>query len=171
MNSQFTKDCLEINLSRNTDNTISIEVSSDFAFSSRKSQLFVNEDKLRHLVEQFWKSIKTKKLLAMRVGFDEIDWYDDEVDVYQTPIIRIERGLKKAKVSERNHGSVPKDWSIDARFKFDDTTTNTPILEVLEKLLMHKFPTDAKVKIIKDLKPFLRKEVKFVNYYNSNDDE
>lgn len=171
MNTNFTKECLEINLSRNTDNTISIEVSSDFAFSSRKSQLYVNEDKLRHQVEQFWKSIKTKKLLAMRVGFDEIDWYDDEVDVYETPIIRIERGLKKAKVSERNHGSVPKDWSIDARFKFDDTTTNTPILEVLEKLLMHKFPTDAKVKIIKDLKPFLRKEVKYVNYYNSNDDE
>lgn len=171
MNSQFTKECLEINLGRNSDNTISIEVSSDFAFSSRKSQLFVNEDKLRHLVEQFWKSIKTKKLLSMRTYFDEIDYYDDEVDVYQTPIIAIERGLKKAKVGSRNHGSIPKDWSIDVKMKLDDTTTNTPILEVLEKLLMHKFPTNAKVKIIKDLKPFLRKETSFVSYYNSNDDD
>jgi hypothetical protein len=171
MNSNFTKDCLQINLGRNSDNTISVEVSSDYAYSSRKSQLYANSDKLRNEVEQFWKSIKTKKLLSMRVGFDEIDWYDDEVDVYQTPIIRIERGLKRAKLSERNHGSVPKDWSIDARFKFDDTTTNTPILEVLEKLLVHKFPTQAKIKIIKDLKPFLRKEVKSVNYYNNQSDD
>ena len=171
MNSQFTKDCLEINLGRNSDNTISIEVSSDYAFSSRKSQLYVNEDKLRNEVEQFWKSIRTKKLLSMRVYFDEIDWYDDEVDVYQTPIFNIERGLKRAKVVTRNHGSVPKDWSIVAKFKFDDTTTNTPILEVVEKLLMHKFPTNAKVEIIKKMKPFLRKEEKYVSYYNSNDDE
>lgn len=171
MNSNFTKDCLQINLGRNSDNTISVEVSSDYAYSIRKSQLYANSDKLRNEVEQFWKSIKTKKLLSMRVGFDEIDWYDDEVDVYQTPIIRIERGLKRAKLSERNHGSVPKDWSIDARFKFDDTTTNTPILEVLEKLLVHKFPTQAKIKIIKDLKPFLRKEVKSVNYYNNQSDD
>jgi hypothetical protein len=171
MNSQFTKDCLQINLGRNSDNTISIEVSSDYAYGSRKSQLYVNEDKLRHLVEQFWKSIRTKKLLSMRVYFDEIDWYDDEVDVYQTPIIAIERGLKRAKVSERNHGSVPKDWSIVAKFKFDDTTTNTPILEVIEKLLVHKFPTNAKVEIIKKMKPFLRKEENYISYYNSNDDE
>ena len=171
MNSQFSKDCLEINLGRNSDNTISIEVSSDFAFSNRKSQLFVNEDKLRNLVEQFWKSIKTKKLLSMRTYFDEIDWYDDEVDVYQTPIIGIERGLKKAKVSSRNHGSIPKDWSINVKMKLDDTTTNTPILEVLEKLLMHKFPTNAKVEIIKKLKPFLQKKDNYISYYNSNDDE
>lgn len=171
MNSNFTKDCLQINLGRNIDDTISIEVSSDYAHSSRKSQLFVNEDKLRHLVEQFWKSIRTKKLLSMRVYFDEIDWYDDEVDVYQTPIIGIDRGLKKAKVINKNHGSVPKDWSVVAKFKFDDTTTNTPILEVLEKLLVHKFPTDAKVEIIKKMKPFLRKEVKYVNYYNNESDD
>ena len=171
MNSNFTKDCLQINLGRNSDNTISVEVSSDYAFSSRKSELRVNEDKLRNEVEQFWKSIRTKKLLSIRVYFDEIDWYDDEVDVYQTPIIAIERGLKRAKVSERNHGSIPKDWSINVRMKFDDTTTNTPILEVIEKLLVHKFPTQAKVEIIKKMKPFLRKEEKYVSYYNSNDDE
>lgn len=171
MNSNFSKDCLQINLGRNIDNTISIEVSSDYPYSSRKSQLHVNEDKLRNIVEQFWKSVKTKKLLSMRVYFDEIDWYDDEVDVYQTPIIGIERGLKRAKVSSRNHGSVPKDWSIIAKFKVDDTTTNTPILEVLEKLLVHKFPTDAKVEIIKKMKPFLQKKEKYVSYYNSNDDE
>jgi hypothetical protein len=170
MNSQFTKDCLEINLGRNSDNTISIEVSSDYAYSSRKSQLYVNEDKLRNEVEQFWKSIRTKKLLSMRVYFDEIDWYDDEVDVYQTPIIAIERGLKRAKVSERNHGSIPKDWSINVRMKFDDTTTNTPILEVIEKLLVHKFPTNAKVEIIKKMKPFLRKEENYVGYYNSDNE-
>ncbi len=170
MNSNFTKDCLQINLGRNTDNTISVEVNCDYAYSSRKSQLYANADKLRNEVEQFWKSIRTKKLLSMRVYFDEIDWYDDEVDVYQTPIIAIERGLKRAKVSERNHGSIPKDWSINVRMKFDDTTTNTPILEVVEKLLMHRFPTQAKVELIKKMKPFLRKEENYVGYYNSDNE-
>jgi len=42
---------------------------------------------------------------------------------------------------------------------------------VVEKLLMHKFPTNAKVEIIKKMKPFLRKEENYISYYNSNDDE
>ena len=171
MKENFTKSCLEINLSRNSDNTISVEVGSDYSRSSRKSQLYVNEDALRSQVEQFWKSIKTKKLLSMRVNFEEIDWYDDEVDVYETPIIKIERGLKRAKVTHRNHGSVPKDWGITASFRFDDTTTNTPILEVVETLLGNNLSTDTKVEICKKLKPFLRKEVSFVNYYNDDSDD
>ncbi len=172
MKENFTSSSLEVNVSRCDDNTIRVEVGSDFAFSSRKSRLYVNDDKLRSQVEQFWKSIKTKKLLSMRVNFDPIDWYDDEVDVYETPIISIKRGLKKGVVNSRRHGSVPKDWGITATFSFADTTTNTPILEVIETLLGHKFPTQGKAQFIKDLKPLLRKETKYATFYNdANDDD
>ena len=171
MKENFTKSCLEINVSRNSDNTISVEVGSDYSRSPRKSQLFVNEQGLSAQVEQFWKSIKTKKLLAMRVNFEEIDWYDDEVDVYETPIIKIERGLKRAKVTHRNHGSVPKDWGITAYFKFADTTTNTPILEVVESLLGNILSTDIKVEFCKKLKPFLRKEKSALSCYNSGEED
>ena len=171
MKENFTKSCLEINVSRNSDNTISVEVGSDYSRSPRKSQLYVNEQGLSAQVEQFWKSIKTKKLLAMRVNFEEIDWYDDEVDVYETPIIKIERGLKRAKVTHRNHGSVPKDWGITAYFKFADTTTNTPILEVVESLLGYNLSTDIKVEFCKKLKPFLRKEKSALSCYNSGEED
>jgi hypothetical protein len=112
MRNLFTNECLTISTSRLSDGTIKLEINSDFKGSSRKSELYVNEERLAKEVEDFWKATKTKKLQKLRVCFDEIDWYDDEVDVYQTPIVTIERGLKRAKVSHRNHGSVPKDWGV-----------------------------------------------------------
>ena len=94
----------------------------------------------------------------MSVSFSEIDWYDDMTDIYETPIVRIERGLKRAKVSHQDHGSIPKDWSADLYCTFADTTTNTPILEVVKSALGSFFDSEAEKKFIKDLKPFLQKK-------------
>jgi hypothetical protein len=164
----FTKNCLQINLSRNEDNTISIEISSDFANSQKKSQLYVNEDNIRFQVEQFWKSIRTKKLLFLQMYFSEIDSYNSSDIVYKTPTFSIARGLKKVVLERKAHNNIPKDWSIVVKIHFADTLTYLPIFEVLEKMLVHKFTTNAKVEVVKKLKSFLRKEIKEVNYYNAN---
>jgi hypothetical protein len=169
MNTNFKKDTLNISLSRNEDETITIEVSSDFANSNRKSQLFVNEDKIRNQVEQFWKSISTKKAESMRVYFDEIDHYDSDVDVYQTPTYSIDKSFRKALVEHRAHGSIPKDWAIVVEVRLSDTKTNAPIMDILEKMLYHKFPTDGKVEIIHKLKAFLNKEVNHISYDNDSE--
>lgn len=158
MKNLFTKECLQISVRRTNENNIVLSIESDFSGSDRKSQLYVNEQRLATEVENFWKGTKTKKLLSMSVSFGEIDWYDDMTDIYETPIIRIERGLKKAKVGYREHGSIPKDWSVDTYFKFADTTTNTPILEVVERALGSYFDADGKKKFVKELKPFLQKK-------------
>ena len=155
----FTKESLSVSVSRMQEDKIRVSIASDFSGSSRKSQLYVNEERLSVDVESFWKGIKTKKLLGMSVSFSEIDWYDDMTDMYETPIIRIQRGLKKAKVSHRDHGSIPKDWSVDVYFTFADTTTNTPILEVVKSALNSYFDAEAEKAFTKALKPFLQKKV------------
>ena len=94
----------------------------------------------------------------MSVSFSEIDWYDDMTDVYETPIIRMERGLKKARIGYNDHGSIPKDWSVDVYFTFSDTTKNTPILEVVKSALGSYFNSEAEKKFTKDLKAVLQKK-------------
>ena len=158
--SLFTQNELSVHVNRlNQEDKIRICISSDYSGSDRKSQLYVNDKRLAEEVEIFWKSIKTKKLLSMSVSFGEIDWYDNMTDIYETPIVRIERGLKKAKVGHREHGSIPKDWSVDMYCTFADTTTNTPILEVVKSALGSYFDTKAEKEFIKALKPLLQKKV------------
>jgi hypothetical protein len=158
--SLFTQDTLSVHVNRlSTDNKIRVNISSDYSGSDRKSQLYVNGKRLAEEVETFWKSIKTKKLLSMSVSFNEIDWYDNMTDIYETPIIRIERGLKKAKIGSQDHGSIPKEWGVDLYCTFADTTTNTPILEVVKSALGSYFDAKAEKEFIKALKPLLQKKV------------
>ena len=159
MKNLFTNDCLSVSVSRLQEDKIRLCISSDFSGSLRKSQLYVNEERLSNDVESFWKNTKTKKLLGMSVSFGEIDWYDDMTNMYETPIVKIERGLKRARVSHKDHGSIPKDWSVDVYFTFADTTTNTPIMEVVKGALGSYFNSEAEKKFTKELKPFLQKKI------------
>ena len=143
MRNLFTKECFNIEVFTQ-DEKIRVYISSDYSGSSRKSQLYVNEERLQQEVESFWKSTKTKKLNQMLVSFDEIDYYDDEVDVYETPRVSMVRGNKKSKVSHNRHGSIPKDWSVDLRMLFEKTTKK-PILDTIK-------PITDKFLSVKDMK-------------------
>lgn len=164
MRNLFTNECLSIGTSRLSDGTIRLEIGSDYAGSNRKSQLYVNADRLAKEVEDFWKGIKTKKLQKLNVSFSEIDWYDDEVDVYETPSVSIQRGLKRAKVSHRTHGSIPKEWSVDLTCVFLDTTTNTPIIEVVKSALGRLYTSEVEKQFVKQLKPFLQKKANYARF-------
>lgn len=167
MKNLFTNEELSINVARRQENKISVTISSDYSGSDRKSQLYVNEERLATALEFFWKGIKTKKLLLANVSFSEIDWYDDMCDVYETPSITIKRGLKKAKIGYDDHGSIPKDWSVELHCVFADTTTNTPILEVVKSALGSFFNAEYEKKFVKELKPFLQKKVNHINVYSA----
>lgn len=165
MKPSFTKEGLSISVSRRKDNDINLRVSTDYAYSERKDRLYVNEKSLCDKVERFWKSITTKKLLSMEVSFGEIDYYDDMTDMYETPSVSIQRGLKKAKVSDDMHGCIPKEWSIDVHFKIKDTSAKTPIIEILTTLLgTYIFNSEIEKKFTKELKPFLQKKVNSCSY-------
>ncbi len=167
MRNLFTTEDLSINVARRQENKIALTISSDYSGSDRKSQLYVNEERLATMLESFWKGIKTKKLLLANVSFSEIDWYDDMCDVYETPSITIKRGLKKAKISHDDHGSIPKDWSVELFCVFADTTTNTPILEVVKSALGGLFNAEYEKKFVKQLKPFLQKKENHINVYSA----
>lgn len=166
----FTNECLSISAERGSENKIILSISSDYAGSCRKSQLYVDEKRLGQQLEEVWKSIKTKKLLRLRAFFGECDHYDDMTNMYTTPIVYMERGLKRVKFDEREHGSIPKDWSYEVRAVLADTTTNTAILEVLRKVMYSKFGKDVEKQFIKKLRPLLQKKVNHVSYYSESDE-
>jgi hypothetical protein len=164
MKNNFTTQCLNINLARVDDNEINLGISSDFSGSERKSRLYVNEKRIAEQIERFWKSIKTKKLIILSVSFGECDYYDNMTDVYETPVVSIKRGLKKARIGSQSHGCIPKEWSFDMSCRFKDTTTSTPILEVVKQALGSKFTEKHEKELKKALKLFLQKKVRYANW-------
>jgi len=166
MYKNFSNDTLEISLRRLTteDNKIVLHIESDYSHSAHKGQLHVNEKDLAEKVERTWKSIKTKKMQYLNVWFGEIDWYDNMTDIYETPMVNIKRGLKRAKVEHKEHGSIPKDWSFNVGIRLTDTTTSTPVMEILKAVLYCLFTKDIEKQFAKELKPFLRKEKDRVSY-------
>jgi hypothetical protein len=159
MTNVFSKDTLSVSFERLKDNRIRLNIDSDFLFSSRKSRLYVNEENLAAEIETLWKSIKTKKLESTVISFEEIDWYDDTMNTYKTPVVRMQRNLKKAHISHQERDSIPKDWGVSLRFVLTDTSTNTPLLEVIKKAIGTHLNADKEEELVKKLKPFLQKKV------------
>lgn len=166
MNHNFTLSSLEISLSRLSDGNIVLSISSDYSRSDRKSRLYVNESSLANEVEYLWKRIKTKKLLKISVSFYEIDWYDNLTNIYETPIVKIERGQKKSRVSYSEHGSIPKEWGICLYALISDTSTNSAVLEVVRETLGSMFTDTMEKELKKKLKPFLQKKEKYATAYS-----
>ena len=150
---------------------ISMEITSDYSRSDRKAQLYVNEKSLAQDVERFWRSIKTKKLVGMSVSFRKIDLCDSDTDMYDTPRIIIKRGLKRARIAEDSHGNIPKDWSFDMSFLFNDTSTIGPILEVIKAALGSKLSEKAEKQLRKDLRPLLQKKAKYANFESEEEEQ
>jgi hypothetical protein len=170
MYNYFSNDCLEITLQRNRDNNLSLHISSDYANERfHKQQLYADEKRLASAVEELWKSVKSKKLQAVHVGFGEIDHYDDMTNMYDTPTAYIKRGKRKAEIGSREHGSIPKDWSINLSATILNTTTINPILEVVKNALgFSKFKPIEKL-LVKALRPVLQKKKDSVIYYNESE--
>ena len=164
MRNYFTKSCLSFSLRRENETELKLVISSDYANSARKSQQRVNEKRLIDDVTALWKSIKTKKLLRLSAGFSQIDWYDSDVDMYDVPYAKIERGLKIARIGYDSYGSTPKDWSMNIAMRFADTTANTPILEAIKATLGYTFTDDMKKAVIKAFRPVLQKKQKYGSY-------
>ena len=120
--------------------------------------MFACEKRLAKALESTWKAIKTKKLQSLHVGFGEIDWYDDMTDMYSTPTAYMKRGKRIAEVSSREHGSIPKDWSIHLSARILDTTTINPVLEVVKNAIGFTLYKQMEKQLIKTLRPVLQKK-------------
>ena len=169
MNREFDKDTLEITLRRSISKEqdyLILDITSDYDERYHKSKLYVNKEALAKKVEDTWKSIKTKMLQSMCLGFDTIDWYDDMTDMYETPIIRIQRGLKRAKISYNEHGSIPKDWSISVTSALHSTNVITPFIEVAKAVLGSSlFDKEFEEKFTKKARLVLQKKQSSITVY------
>ena len=168
----FTNECLSISLERKSDGNLTLHISSDYGNQRfHKSQLNVCEKRLATEVEKTWKDIKTKKLQTLFVGFGEIDHYDDMTDMYNTPTAFIKRGKKRAETGWREHGSIPKDWSINLHANILNTTTINPVLEVVKQSIGFSMFKPIEKELIKKMRPVLQKKKEYVNCYYSEDSE
>jgi hypothetical protein len=168
----FTNECLSISLERNKDGNLSLNISSDFGNQRfHKSQLNVCEKRLATEVEQTWKAIKTKKLQTLHVGFGEIDWYDSMTDMYDTPTAYIKRGKKRAEVGWVDHGSIPKDWSVNLHANILNTITINPVLEVVKNAIGMPMYKPIEKLLIKSFRPVLQKKKEYASYYSENTED
>jgi hypothetical protein len=151
----FVQEELQINLYRR-ENKVCLSIYSMYTGSNRKSQLYVNGDRLGTELENLWKSIKTTKLKLIQITFDEQDHYDDMTDIYETPIIQMKRGLRKCKIGQREHGSIPKEWGIEMFCVFENLQTKKPILDVIKSILGSYFTTDIEKKFVKNYNPIIK---------------
>lgn len=161
MQKYFKPDYLRIILQRekpSMDGSVKFHLhfEADYNGSVRKSSLWINEDRFANDVENLWKSIKTKKMLSVKASFDEIDWYDDMTDVYDTPIASMKRGLRKAKIVHQQHGSIPKEWAIQVSFIVDDTNSITPFEEIIKATIGTYYTDEFAKRIKKVFRPVLQ---------------
>jgi hypothetical protein len=142
-----------------------LSISSDYSQSCRKSRLFVDAVKLGSQLEAFWKGLKTKKIQSARVSFSEIDHYDSVIDVYTVPSFSIERGLRKARLSKNEHGSIPKDWSVDLDCEIAFTSTIGPLIEIIDAALNRYLSDEQRKKLALALRPVLQCKVTSVCHF------
>lgn len=150
----FKKDTLQISVNRK-ENKVYVEISSDYINSNRKSQLYVSGDRLGEQLLNEWKRCKTSKLKRMMVSFYPIDHYDDMTDIYETPIVSMERGLRKYKLEHSEHGSIPKEWGVEVIMKFEDIQTKKPIKDCITNVLGSLFDTELQKKFDKVCNPVI----------------
>ena len=157
MKNYFISNGLSIRVYRDKDELI-LGINSEYSQTNHKGTIHPSENRLGEALEKLWKSIKTKKLQAISVSFDEIDWYDSMTDIYETPTASIKRGLRKAKIGHREHGSIPKDWEFNFTARISDTSTSTPIMEVVKQTIGSFFTPELEKKFKKALTPVLQKK-------------
>ena len=137
-----------------------ISISAIKELDSRKSQLYISESKKKQLEEKV-NSIhnelkKSKNYLSTSLGFEEIDWYTDETDMFDVPYFKIVKGEKKVDVSSYTYGSIPKDWEQVITIKFTNCKRYTAVVKAINLLGCTLTPKDRKslVECIKMLTEF-----------------
>lgn len=160
-------DELSIALHRRSDNKFELTIEADYCHSMRKSQIYIGKETIEEIKNNLlrcWKNTKTKKLKSVSFYFEEIDWYDNLVDIYTTPTFFMERGKKKPKVGYQQHGSIPKDWSVKLSFTFETTTKITPFMEVINNFFNVNFDKEEKKRLEKMLRNVLKDKIGFGVY-------
>ena len=145
----------EISVSRNSKGDIIVTCSCDYG-DLRKEQLYINDERMASQVKDFWDRIKKESSLVqgLGVGFEEIDWYDSDVDCYEVPYFSIKKGLRKVKVSHDITGTIPKGWQLNVSVRIKATKTMKPIMAVINNCV--SLSTSEEKALQKDIRKVLQ---------------
>ena len=116
-------------VSINRSNNI-VKVSVELDLNNRKSRLHISDNKAEERFTKILDVVKSfSKFKKLTLNYDEIDYYDNMVDVYETPYIYFEKGAGKRKptLDHVEHGCIPKDWSEYLTLSLEDPKTMKPI--------------------------------------------
>lgn len=128
-----------------SNNVVSVSVEVDL--NNRKSRLYINENKAEERFTNLLDTVKTfSKFKKLILNYDEIDYYDNLVDVYETPYIFFEKGSGKRKptIDHIEHGCIPKDWTESFNLFLEDPKTMKPIQVYLEYFNIKLTPKQEK---------------------------
>lgn len=142
-----------ININR-SNGIVRIDVVVDL--NNRKSQLHIS----KKLAETNYNKVLNKvkifsKFNALSLCYNEIDYYDNLVDIYETPYIHFIKGKGKRKptISSQEHGCIPKDWSQTFTLSLNDPKTIKPI-----EIFLLEFGIKLSKKQIKEVRKAVKGE-------------
>lgn len=147
-----------VNISKR-NNTLEVSVSEDC--NSRKSQLYVNEKNAEKLFTNVLTAVKKfSKFKKLSMYYDELDYYDNEVDVYETPTFSFTKGSGKRKPTKsyNRHGCIPKDWDRVIEMKLDDPKTIKPV-----ETFLSQFRITLTAKELKEVRKVMKGEERWFN--------
>jgi len=151
-------DFVYISLQTLPNNALNLCISSDYRYSNRKGIIGFSDSLISEIKDELkrcWKKTKTKKLLSVVFYFEEIDYYDNMIDVYKTPVFSMIRGNRVPNVSYQSHGSIPKEWGAVLNFKIDATSKITPLMEIVDVFFNANFKDEERKKLKKMFKGIL----------------
>lgn len=165
MQKYFTGENLSISLDRDTAGNLTLHISGDAALNCRKSKLYVNEERLAKDMEEFWKGCTSRKVVGASVGFSEIEHYDNITNIYQTPVVSIGRGARKARIRHCEHGSIPKDWSVEVHAKIKPCSVITPLMDIITRTAGRFIAPDKKKDLEAKLRPVIQGKLTRASYW------
>jgi len=145
-----------ININRN-NTFVNIIVSVEL--DVRKSQLFINQKKVESRFNNILKKVsKFSKFANISLNYEQLDYHDDVVRVYETPYFYFRKGENKRKptIMSTEHMSIPKGWIETISLTLENPKTIKPI-----EVFLSDFNISLTPKEVKDVRKAMKGETRY----------
>lgn len=133
-----------------------VKIDVDVELNNRKSKLHITKKSAELTYNNVMDKVKIFSTFnGLSLCYNEIDYYDNLTDVYETPYIHFIKGKGKRKptISSQEHGCIPKDWSETFSLLLDNPKTIKPI-----EIFLSEFNISLDTKQLKDVRKAVKGE-------------
>lgn len=135
-----------------TNGIVRVDVCVDL--DNRKSKLHISDKNAETRFGKILTKVKSfSKFKKLSLSYNEIDYYDDLIDIYETPYINYTKGVGKRKptIAHCEHGSIPKDWEECFILALDNPKTIKPV-----EVFLKQFNISLKTKQLKEVRKAMK---------------